>query len=47
MADPAHLDRILQRLNDRLLSDHLVKNLGPEFSGDYLILAHEGQDSNN
>src|SRR5437763_10863989 len=47
MTDPVHLNRILQSLDDRFLTDHLLKNLRPEFSRNDLVLAHEGEDSNN
>src|SRR5207244_8233846 len=40
MPDSAHLDRILQCLDDRLLADDLLKNLGPKFPGNDLIFAH-------
>ena len=47
MTDPVHLNRILQSLDDRFLTDDLLKNLRPEFSRNDLVLAHEGEDSNN
>ena len=43
MADPIHLDRILEGLDDRLLADHLLENLGPKFSGNDLIFHSGGQ----
>src|SRR5437899_12187479 len=47
MTDPVHLNRILQSLDDRFLTDDLLKKLRPEFSRNDLLLAHEGADSNN
>src|SRR3989440_4839201 len=47
MTDPVHLNRILQSLDDRFLTDDLLKKLRPEFSRNDLVLAHEGEDSNN
>ena len=40
MADSFHLNRILQSLDDRLLTDNIFKNLRPKFSRDDLVF-HE------
>src|SRR5215475_12468131 len=40
MADSIHLDRILERLNNRFLADHILKDLRPELSVNDLIF-HE------
>ena len=37
MADAIHLDRILESLDDRILSDHFFKKLWSEFSCDDLV----------
>jgi hypothetical protein len=40
VSDPIELDRVLQRLDNRLLADHILEDLRPEFSGDDLVI-HE------
>src|SRR6516162_3446915 len=46
MADPAHPDRVLESLDNRLLTDNFIKNLGPKFSGDDLVF-HLGKTNGN